>query len=201
MRGIVSCPQCRADFAKGFILKIAEQDSGTVGIVQRVHGFVEQRLDLGPDRRDACGAFGCIHVVHLHGDLLAQLPARFFADDVNRGPARDLIQPRRQGTDRRDACATNFAGVAREVGEDGLRDFLGQLRRADLPQRGGKDQVQMSPDDFGEGVLQILSRVLPQQIQIACHSFESISLPLSEIRQKCGSGRETALIRARIREA
>jgi hypothetical protein len=43
----------------------------------------------------------------------------------------------------------------------------------------------MPPDDFGEGVLRIFPRELPQQIQIACHSFESISPPLREIRQNC----------------
>jgi len=50
-----------------------------------------------------------------------------------------------------------------------LRDFLGQLRRADLPQRGGMDEIQMSPDDFVEGILRIFSHELPQQIQITCH--------------------------------
>jgi hypothetical protein len=42
----------------------------------------------------------------------------------------------------------------------------------------------MTPDDFGEGVLRIFPRELPQQIQIACHAFESISPPPHEIRQK-----------------
>ena len=72
---------------------------------------------------------------------------------------------------------TRERGVAREVGEDGLRDFLGQLRRADLPQRGGIDQIQMPPDDFGEGVLRIFARELPEQIQIMPLIFKSISPP------------------------
>jgi hypothetical protein len=41
----------------------------------------------------------------------------------------------------------------------------------------------MTPDDFREGVLRIFPREPPQQIQIACHSFESISPPMREIRQ------------------
>jgi hypothetical protein len=41
----------------------------------------------------------------------------------------------------------------------------------------------MPPDDFREGVLRIFARELPEQIQIACHSFESISPPTREIRQ------------------
>jgi len=35
----------------------------------------------------------------------------------------------------------------------------------------------MTPDDFGEGALRIFPRELPQQIQIACHDFLSISPP------------------------
>jgi hypothetical protein len=50
-----------------------------------------------------------------------------------------------------------------------LRHFLGQLRRTDLPQRGGINEVHMTPDDFREGVLRIFARELPQQIQIAGH--------------------------------
>jgi len=42
----------------------------------------------------------------------------------------------------------------------------------------------MTPDDFREGVLRIFPCELPQQIQIASHSFESISLPQCKIRQK-----------------
>jgi hypothetical protein len=45
-----------------------------------------------------------------------------------------------------------------------LCDFLGQLRRADLPQRGGIDQIQMPPDDFGKSVLRIFQREPPPQI-------------------------------------
>ena len=43
----------------------------------------------------------------------------------------------------------------------------------------------MPSDDFGKGVLRIFERELPQQIQITCHSFESISPPPREIRQNC----------------
>jgi hypothetical protein len=42
----------------------------------------------------------------------------------------------------------------------------------------------MPPDDFGEGVLRIFPREPPQQIQIACHAFESISPLPGKIRQK-----------------
>jgi len=39
----------------------------------------------------------------------------------------------------------------------------------DLPQCGGIDEVHMAVHQRGEGVLRMLSRILPQQIQVACH--------------------------------
>jgi hypothetical protein len=48
------------------------------------------------------------------------------------------------------------ARLAGEVGEGGLGDFLGQLRGADLAERGGEDQIEVAPDDFGEGILGLL---------------------------------------------
>ena len=125
LRGIVGRAEGLADFAEGFVLEVAEQDGGTVGFVQRRHGIVEQGFDMRPV--GGCG----VHGIHLGGDLFAQLPAGFAVDDINRGAAGDLIKP----------CGENgvgfqFAGVAGEVGEGGLGDFLGQLRGADLPERG-----------------------------------------------------------------
>ena len=63
---------------------------------------------------------------------------------------------------------------------------LGQLRRVDLAQRRRIHQIQMALNERGKGVLRMVSRVLPQQIQIACHAFESISPPTAEIRHKIG---------------
>ena len=70
-----------------------------------------------------------------------------------------------------------------EVGEDGLGDFLGQLPGADLPQRGGMDEVKVAVDEFGERVLGAPSRVLVQQIQVLLHLSISISSPAFGIRQ------------------
>jgi hypothetical protein len=50
-----------------------------------------------------------------------------------------------------------------------IAKFPQPVAAADLPQRGGIDQIQMPPDDFGKGVLRISPRVFPEQIQIACH--------------------------------
>ena len=91
-----------------------------------MHGFVEERFDMRPVRG------GGVHGIHLGGDLFAQLPAGFFSHHINGCPARDLVQPGRQN-----GVGLQLAGVSREIGKNGLGDFLGQLRGADLPQRGG----------------------------------------------------------------
>jgi hypothetical protein len=83
--------------------------------------------------------------------LFAQLPAGFFSHHINGCPARDLVQPGRQN-----GVGLQLAGVSREIGKNGLGDFLGQLRGADLAERGGEDQIEVAPDDFGEGILGLL---------------------------------------------
>jgi hypothetical protein len=89
LRGVIgnSCPNF-ADFAQIFVFKIAEQNRAAVGFVECGHRVIQQRFDLRPI------VGGRIHVVHLHGDLFAQLAARFFADGVNRGSPRNRIKPR-----------------------------------------------------------------------------------------------------------
>ena len=53
-----------------------------------------------------------------------------------------------------DCAARERTGLAREVGENGLRHVLRQMRvAADLPERGGIDEIDVPPDEFGEGVL------------------------------------------------
>ena len=65
--------------------------------------------------------------------------------------------------------------VAGKIGEDGLGNFLGELRRADLAERSGMDEVEMSADDFGEGVLRVVAPVAVQQFKIAwCHCHKHI---------------------------
>src|SRR5207244_3678283 len=56
--------------------------------------------------------------------------------------------------------------LAGEFDEGGLDDFLGQLGGTDLAERGGMDEVEMAPDDFGEGVLGILPCVARKQFQV-----------------------------------
>jgi hypothetical protein len=47
-----------------------------------------------------------------------------------------------------------------------LGDFFGQLRGADLTERGGIDEINVAADDFGEGILGVLPGVAGEQFQI-----------------------------------
>jgi hypothetical protein len=71
--------------------------------------------------------------------------------DAMRKASTLLIEPRGEDGVWREAVR-----LAGEVGEGGLGDFLGQLRGADLAERGGEDQIEVAPDDFGEGILGLL---------------------------------------------
>jgi len=110
-----------------------------------LHGFIQEGFDVGP-----VGGGG-VHGVEFAGDLFAELPAGFAADHINGGPAGDLIEP--GGEDGVGREAVRLPG---EVGEGGLSDFLGQLRGADLAQRGREDQIEVAADDFGESILGLL---------------------------------------------
>ena len=99
--------------------------------------------------RPICGRG--VHGIHLGGDLFARLAAGFTAHDVNGRAAGDLIEPCGE-----DGVRLEVAGVAREVGEDGLGDFLGELRRADLAERGGMDEINMAANEFSERIFGVL---------------------------------------------
>jgi hypothetical protein len=47
-----------------------------------------------------------------------------------------------------------------------LCHFLSQLRGTDLAERGGMDEVQMAPDDFGESVLGVPPGVARKKFQV-----------------------------------
>ena len=166
MRGVIGSPQRFTDFAQTFVLKIPEQDRAAVGFVERGHRFVQQGFDALPNGfiSTLCKVWNwvlSIHGIHFHGDLFAQLAARFFVDHVNGRPARDRIKPRGQN-----GVGFQSFRAAREVGKDGLRNFLGQLPRAHLPQRGGKHQVHMAVHQRGEGILRLVAGKLPEQIKV-----------------------------------
>ena len=80
-----------------------------------------------------------------------------FDHPVNGRPARDLVEPRGE-----DGIGFQPGRVSREVGEDGLGDFLGELRRTNLAQRGAIDQVQMALDERGKGILRLVAGELSE---------------------------------------
>jgi hypothetical protein len=104
---------------------------------------------------------GGVHSVEFAGDLLAKLPAGFAPNNINGSAAGDLIEPRGKDCVRREAVR-----LAGEVREGRLGDFLGELRGADLAERGGEDQIEVAADQFGESIFGVLPRVARKQLQV-----------------------------------
>ena len=102
---------------QGLVLEEAEQDGGAIGVVERLHGFIEQRFDARP----VVGRI--VHNTHLEGDLFTGLAPGFAPDDINGRMTRDLVKPGGQ-----DGVRVQFGGVTGELGEDGLGDLLCKLR-------------------------------------------------------------------------
>jgi hypothetical protein len=67
--------------------------------------------------------------------------------------------------------------LAREDDENRLRDFLGQIRVAHLPQRDGINEIDMARDERGERRLGIVPRMVTQQVQIVIHRFTNTFTP------------------------
>jgi hypothetical protein len=88
--------------------------------------------------------------------------------------ARDLIQPRGQN-----GLGLQPGSAPRQIDEDGLRDLLGKLRRADLAQRRGIDQAEVAPDDFCERILGVLPGIAREQFQVGvAHLWKHIGADL-----------------------
>jgi hypothetical protein len=142
-------------FAEGFVLEVTQQDGSAVGVVERVHGFVEEWFDVRPV------SGGGVHGIHLGGDLFAQLAAGLPADDIRGGAVCDLVEPGGE-----DGVRRKTVRIARETDEGGLSDFLSKMCRADLALCGGKDQIEMAADDFRERLLGVVPGVAREQFQI-----------------------------------
>jgi hypothetical protein len=162
--GVLGRAERFANFAKRFVLEVAEQDGRAFGLIKRVHGFVEGRFDVCPV------VVGGVHSVELGGNLFAKLAAGFATDDINGSASSDLIQPRGEDGIRREVVC-----LADEIGEGGLGDLFRELWRTDLAKRGGKNKIEMPPDDFGKGILGVLPGVSPEQLQVSISHLISIS--------------------------
>ena len=123
-----------------------------------------------------------VHSVELGGSPFSKLAAGLAADDINGSAAGDQIEPR--GEDGVWGEAVRLAG---EVGEGGLGDFLGQLRGADLAERGGKDQVEVAADELGESIFTVLPRVALQQLEVGvAHLHQYIAAGANTGQKKDG---------------
>ena len=84
------------------------------------------------------------------------------ADDIHGGATGDFIEPRAD-----DGVVRETRGVEGEIEEGGLGDFFGELRRANLPERGGMDEIDVTADEFGEGVFGVVVGVAREELQVA----------------------------------
>jgi hypothetical protein len=138
-----------------------------------LHRFLEQRFDVRPV------GVGGVHGAEFVGDLFAGLAPRLAPDDINGGAASDLVEPR--GEHRVGREAVRLAG---EVGEGGLGHFLGQLRRADVAQSGGEDQVKVAADDLSKGIFGVLPGISRKQFQVVVAHLYKYIAALSETGQE-----------------
>ena len=122
---------------------------------------------------------GGIHGGKFVGDSSAELAVRFPAHDINRGAPGHFVKP---GGENR--VGLQFICAAREVGENGLRHFFGQLRRVGLAQCRRENQIQMTTDQRREGILRIVLRVALQQLQTSNAHFKNVSPTNAGIRQR-----------------
>ena len=56
--------------------------------------------------------------------------------------------------------------VPGDVGEGGLGDLLSELRLADLSRRSGMNEVEMTADELGEGVIIAVAVVAGEQLEV-----------------------------------
>ena len=87
---VVARAEDLTDFAQGFVLEITEQNGSSVGLIECMHGLIQNCFDVCPIVR------GSIHGGEFAGDLFADLAAGFPADDVDGGATGHLIKPRSQ---------------------------------------------------------------------------------------------------------
>ena len=89
------------------------------------------------------------------------LAAAFGLERIARGEARGAAQPAGQH-----GLFAQVSGLARQDDEHGLRDFLGQMRVAHLPQRGGIDQRHVAFHQRRKRLFRVLRRVSGKQFGI-----------------------------------
>jgi len=163
--GVFGQAELFADFRKGTVFKMAQQNRFPIRRIQRVNrnhpGVGESCAQSGSGAGELKKAFMA----------WASCSRWAWRNSVRRVLAAMKlgagIKPGGQGSMLRQLC-----GFSGEIGEDGLRDFLGERRvSVDLPERGGINKIHIPPDDFLEGRLGGIVRITPEQFTVcAVHS-------------------------------
>jgi hypothetical protein len=65
-----------------------------------------------------------------------------------------------------------------------LGDLLGQLRGANLSERGGENEVEVTPDDFSEIILGVVSSISGQQLEVGIGHLHKYIGTETQIGQK-----------------
>jgi hypothetical protein len=82
--------------------------------------------------------------------------------------------------------------MAGKLNEDQLRNFLGELRRANLAERGRMNQVEMAANDFREGILGVVPGVAREEISIGVAHVQSVNV--ADVQNPTGNFTEASLI-------
>ena len=118
-------------------------------------------------------------ICQLGGSSFACPSPCFAPNHVDGGATRDEVQPRRERLLRRES-----ERVPREIGEHGLRDFLGEMWRAHLPARGRINEGEVTMHELRERGLRAIAAISVEQIVVARGHFILLIAVAREIRQK-----------------
>ena len=160
LRGVIRYAKCQANFAKGFVLEVAKQDSGVVFVGEAVQCFVERGADALPVR----GGFR-IDEELFHGLSFVREPAAVVAQVVERRVAHAAVQPTGEGITTGHFLSQR-SGLAGKVGEDALGEVAGEIGRIHLTQRGGIHEICVPGHQFTERGLVAAFGVAPEQFDI-----------------------------------
>ncbi|MCI0745555.1 MAG: hypothetical protein L0Y58_09135 [Verrucomicrobia subdivision 3 bacterium] len=162
-RGIFGRTQGDADGAKVALLEKAKQDRGAIRCAEEVYRLVKQW----------CDAFEIVVMLdrfHQSGLTFAGPAPPFPPHGLGGDKARVAVQP-----PAKHGVARELLRVAREAGEDGLRDILSQLHiTLDNAKSRGIDEINIARDKFTESGFRAVCDILAKQFLALGH----LSLPV-----------------------
>ncbi len=120
------------------------------------------------------------HFVHREGLLLPHLPAALGPDRFRHGKPRGGVQPADH-----DFVSGERRGLAREIGENHLRDVLRQGRVAPrLAQRGRVNKIDVPPHELAKRLFRFLLDVAAQKFGVILHAGFSLTPAAPKTAQK-----------------